>query len=90
MFVDAYKNYNIHFMIETHSEYLIRKLQVMVADKDWSLKSDDISLNYVENIGGGISSNRLIVIQEDGRLSEPFGPGFFDESKKLVMKMLKF
>ena len=90
MFVEAYQKYNIHFIIETHSEYLIRKLQVMVADKDNSLASNDVSLNYVEKDENGVSTNRKIEILEDGRLSEPFGPGFFDESKTLVMEMLKF
>ena len=90
MFVEAYQKYNIHFIIETHSEYLIRKLQVMVADKENNLTPNDVSLNYVEKDKNGVSSNRKIEILEDGRLSEPFGPGFFDESKSLVMKMLKF
>ncbi|MBP5516127.1 MAG: DUF3696 domain-containing protein [Bacteroidales bacterium] len=90
MFLEAYQKYNIHFIIETHSEYLIRKLQVMVADKDNTITSNEVSLNYVEKDGNGVSTNRKIEILEDGRLSEPFGPGFFDESKSLVMQMLKF
>lgn len=90
LFVEAYKKYNIHFIIETHSEYLIRKLQVLVADKENELSSNEVSLNYVEKDENGVSTNRKIEILEDGRLSEPFGPGFFDESKSLVMQMLKF
>lgn len=90
MFVEAYQKYNIHFIIETHSEYLIRKLQVMVANKENFLTSIDVSLNYVEKDENGESTNRKIEILEDGRLSEPFGSGFFDESKTLVMEMLKF
>ena len=31
MFLEAYKTYNIHFIIETHSEYLIRESQVLVS-----------------------------------------------------------
>lgn len=90
MFVEAYQKYNIHFIIETHSEYLIRKLQVMVADKENALTSSDVSLNYVEKDENSTSHNRHITILEDGRLNESFGPGFFDESKSLVMQMLKF
>lgn len=90
MFVEAYQKYNIHFIIETHSEYLIRKLQVLVADKENKLTPNDVSLNYVDKDENGVSHNRQIKIQEDGRLSDPFGPGFFDESKSLVMQMLKF
>ena len=90
MFVEAYQKYNIHFIIETHSEYLIRKLQVMVADKDNSLTSNDVSLNYVEKDENGVSTNRKIEILEDGRLSEPFGPGFFDQADMLAMDLLKY
>ena len=90
MFVEAYQNHGTHFIIETHSEYLIRNLQVMVADKENVLTPNDVSLNYVEKDENGVSTNRKIDILEDGRLSKPFGTGFFDESKNLVMKMLKF
>lgn len=89
MFVEAYQKYNIHFIIETHSEYLIRKLQVMVADKGNALTPNDVSLNYVEKDEHGISTNRKIDILEDGRLSEPFGPGFCDEATGLSMELLR-
>ena len=90
MFVEAYQKYNIHFIIETHSEYLIRKLQVLVADKENELAPNDVSLNYVDKDENGISTNRKIEILEDGRLSEPFGPGFFDEADSLAMDLMKF
>ncbi len=89
MFVEAYQKYNIHFIIETHSEYLIRKLQVMVADKENTLTSDDVSFNYVEKDEDGVSHNRQIKVLEDGRLNMPFGPGFFDEATDLSMRLLK-
>ena len=89
MFVEAYQKYNIHFIIETHSEYLIRKLQVLVADKENKFTPNDVSLNYVDKDENGISTNRKIEILEDGRLSEPFGPGFFDEATGLSMHLLK-
>lgn len=90
MFVEAYQKYNIHFIIETHSEYLIRKLQVLVADKGNDLTPNDVSLNYVDKDENGISTNRKIEILEDGRLSEPFGPGFFDEADSLAMDLMKY
>ena len=90
MFVEAYQKYNIHFIIETHSEYLIRKLQVLVADKENKLTPNDVSLNYVDKDENGVSHNRQIKIQEDGRLSEPFGPGFFDEADGLAMELMRY
>ena len=90
MFAEAYRKYNIHFIIETHSEYLIRKLQVMVADKKSEISSHEVSLNYVENNAETTAVNRKILIQKDGRLSEPFGKGFFDEADSLAMDILKY
>ena len=85
MFVEAYQKYNIHFIIETHSEYLIRKLQVLVAEK--KLKAEDVSLNYVEKNEEGVSHNRQIKIKDDGRLDGSFGEGFYDEAGGLSRQL---
>lgn len=87
MFVEAYQKYNIHFIIETHSEYLIRKLQVMVADKENSLASSNVSLNYVKKDENGTSHNRNIEIRDDGSLLGEFGTGFYDEAVSLSMQL---
>lgn len=89
MFVEAYQKYNIHFIIETHSEYLIRKLQVLVADKENALSPNDVSLNYVEKDENGISTNRKIEVQEDGGLSDSFGSGFYDEADSLALDLFR-
>lgn len=89
LFVEAYQKYNIHFIVETHSEYLIRKLQVLVADKENALVPNDISLNYVEKDESGVSTNRKIELAEDGRLMDSFGEGFFDEAGGLSRQLLK-
>lgn len=89
MFVEAYQEFNIHFIIETHSEYLIRKLQVMVADKDNALTPNDVSLNYVEKGEDGVSHNRQIKIREDGGLIGQFGSGFFDEADELALELFR-
>lgn len=88
LFVEAYQKFNTRFIIETHSEYLIRKLQVLVADKENALAPNDISLNYVEKDENGVSTNRKIDVLEDGCLSSPFGTGFFDEADNLSMDLL--
>lgn len=89
MFVEAYQKFNIHFIIETHSEYLIRRLQVLVADKENAITPKEISLNYVEKDGNtGVSSNRKIEVCEDGYLDDTFGEGFFDEATKWSKKLI--
>lgn len=91
MFMDAYKTYNIRFIVETHSEYLIRKLQTLVAKKE--LKPDEVSLHYIYHHDkskrpAGKPQVLKINIREDGRLNEPFGSGFFDEADNLAMDLL--
>jgi AAA15 family ATPase/GTPase len=89
MIVDAYKSYNIHFMIETHSEYLIRKLQLLVANK--KTDSDEVSILYVnsaEDDPDGKVQVRSIQICKDGYLDDSFGPGFFDEATSLSRQLM--
>ena len=90
LFLEAYQKYNIHFIIETHSEYLIRKLQLHVADKKVEFSSDDVSLNYIDTDEEGFAFNKPIEVQEDGRLKESFGSGFFDEADKLAVELIMF
>lgn len=96
MFVEAYKKYNINFIIETHSEYLIRKLQVLVAnnnhDSECHINNNDASILYVNS---PISTSYAVEPQvkqisfcEDGYLDNTFGPGFFDEATNLSQKLL--
>lgn len=91
MFVEAYKNYNIHFIIETHSEYLIRMLQLLVAQKE--IEPDSISISYVytsEETSRPLYAPQIqsITINEDGSLCGKFGKGFFNEADNLAMMLL--
>jgi len=89
MFVDAYRNYNVHFIIETHSEYIIRKLQLLVANKE--VKDSAISILYVydeKNRPAYEPQVKEIGIREDGMLNGNFGEGFFDEADMLSMFLL--
>ena len=90
MFFEAYKEYNIQFIIETHSEYLLRKVQTLVGAK--KLSSEEVSMIYVEDdeaVKNGAPKVRRIPIKDDGRLAEPFGPGFYDEADSLSMDLLR-
>lgn len=86
MFLEAYTNYGINFIIETHSEYLVRKLQTMVARKQ--IDKELISLTYVESDNPSNKKARRILIKDDGCLTEPFGEGFYDEADNLAMSLL--
>ena len=87
--VDAYTKHHVHFIIETHSEYIIRKLQLLVANK--KIKNTDVSILYVydeKNRPGYEPQVKKIGIRKDGMLNGNFGEGFFDEADMLSMFLL--
>jgi AAA15 family ATPase/GTPase len=89
IFVDAMTKYNVNFIIETHSEYIIRKLQLLVAKKN--VNPSDISLLYVydeKNRPKHEPHIKQINIRKDGMLDGSFGDGFFDEADMLSMFLL--
>ncbi len=96
MFVDAYQKGKIHFIIETHSEYLIRRLQLLVAgvdvDAEKKLDKNDVSIAYIYTKEEAEKENqprvKNISIFENGYLSGTFGKGFFDEATKLSRKLM--
>jgi predicted ATP-dependent endonuclease of OLD family len=82
----------IRYIIETHSEYFVRKLQKMVAEK--TMEHDLISIHYFnsdKNVDEdqGEPKVKNILIKNNGTLSQSFGPGFFDESGKLSLDLLR-
>ena len=90
VFLMNYSNTNIQLIIETHSEYLIRKLQYLTAKKE--IKPEDTRIYYFHdpnNIPKGEKQIKELTIREDGMMDDDFGPGFFDESTRLTMDLLK-
>ena len=87
--IDAYENYGIHFMVESHSEYLIRKLQLSVAQKE--VKNESISLLYVNSATRPSYMPMIsdIGIDKNGNLKNEFGSGFFDEALRLSRELFK-
>ena len=87
--VDAYKLHGVHFLIESHSEYLIRKLQLLIAQKE--ISSDNVSLLYVNPINrpSYLPAISNIGVDADGLLRNSFGTGFFDESTLLSNKLFR-
>lgn len=84
MFMEAIKKFNIQLIVETHSEYLIRKLQYLTAKKE--ISSEDTQIYYFyppEEVPEGENQIYPINILEDGSLSKNFGKGFFDEAGNL-------
>jgi hypothetical protein len=82
VFAECYKEYNFTFIIETHSEYLVRKLQYLIAKKE--LRADDAIIYYFQKEGG---KPYPISINDRGSMSRPFDKGFFDEADKIALEL---
>ena len=85
------QEYGYRFIIETHSEYLIRKTQVIVKnnfnDVDRPLKENPFKVYYF-NSSSSEEPYYEIVYQNDGNFSNDFGRGFFDEASNLAFEIL--
>lgn len=92
MFYDAYQKYNIHFIIETHSEYLVRKTQVLVAEAKYK---DEQELNakcpfkvyYLPRPEDGLPYE--MEYRTTGGFINQFGEGFFDEAARWDMAIIQ-
>lgn len=95
LIVDMNKTFGMRFIIETHSEYMIRKLQNLSFDDESKETVQNTKVIYfrgTEDFENDPSNNKRkcyeIKIDENGMLSRPFGPGFYDEAGKLTLNLL--
>ena len=76
-------------LIETHSEHLIRALQVMIADPNCFINNKMVKIYYVDKDGEGESYIKEMEITEEGQFVEEWPSGFFDKSFELSRALLK-
>lgn len=84
---DVCTNYKLRFIVETHSEYLIRKSQVIVADenKKTNIIENRFKVYYLPDDG---TLPYEMEYRADGKFSNEFGTGFFDEANNLLFDIL--
>lgn len=76
-------------LLETHSEHLIRKLQVLVADPDVMLKEDQVAIYYVDKDEKGDSHVQKMELCANGQFETAWPSGFFDKSYELTKLLMK-
>ncbi|UQY35514.1 DUF3696 domain-containing protein [Pseudomonas fulva] len=80
----------IRFIIETHSEHLLRGLQLAISENSISkavgISKSDLRVVYFPSEEGNTSFE--IEINDDGELVEGWPAGFFDESYNLTKQMI--
>ena len=88
LFYDVFSRYGIRFIIETHSEYMVRKSQVIVKEKiegkDFSIENNPFNVYFFDSEEGPYQME----YRPDGNFSNEFGTGFFDEANKLLYDIL--
>ena len=90
LFAYIMKNAGSSFLVETHSEYLIRKLQYLIRKTDSPLKPEDVVIYYFyppDDIPPGEKQIKKIEIDEEGNLTDNFGTGFYDESSRIALEL---
>ncbi|MDA8894937.1 DUF3696 domain-containing protein [Flavobacteriales bacterium] len=87
LIIDANNKFSIQFIIETHSEYLIRKLQYWTSIG--KINPEQTILNYFDKdqLKKTIKINQ-ITIDKTGNLSDNLGEGFIDHAPKLMLDLL--
>lgn len=91
VFVEIINQYpELNFIIETHSEYMIRKLQYLTAKNEINPSK---SIIYYFNADKYVTATepkvKAIEITSNGNLTDTFGPGFYDEATHLQFNLMK-
>lgn len=82
-----------NIIMETHSEHIIKSLQLEVTkyhatDGEQGISKDDIAILYVSNVDGE-ANVREMKLDETGSFTEPWPDDFFELSADLTMERLK-
>ena len=88
LFVHLSRPEGAHTVVETHSEYLVRRLQYLVAKGE--VEPERVALYYLGPDPEAKDYVRRIEIDRHGQLSQEFGAGFFDEATNLMVNLYKF
>ena len=92
LFLYLNREYFCRFLIETHSEYIVRKTQVLVAGQDYKdeddLKEHNPFMVYFFEPNASDRPRRMDYAVS-GAFKDKFGEGFFDEASKWDMTIIR-
>lgn len=86
--IDAINTFEIRFLIETHSEYIIRKTQLLIAEEKLSTL-DSVIYYFPSHSKSESLKISKIRVNSNGTLDSEFGSGFYDEATNLKLELLK-
>lgn len=93
LFVDGVNRHELSFLIETHSEHLVMRLQRRMREQAagelpegaTQIKPDDISFIYLDRNDQGTVTACQIGLTADGKFDSPWPRGFFSERAAEVL-----
>ena len=87
LFHETHNEYWIDFIVETHSEYLIRRAQLLVRSNDYALEAAEnpFFVSYCPGEGNPYH----LQFEETGKFNRSFGPGFFDVADDAAMELYR-
>lgn len=85
LFAEVNKEHKFRFVIETHSEYIIRKSQAMVANGDVEFEKNPFKVFFFPDEGEPYDME----YQESGLFKNKFDEGFFDEASRQHVVVMK-
>ena len=90
LFCDVFKKWGIRFIIETHSEYLVRHAQFVVASRKYKYQQESIERNPFKVYYFRQDDVPYDMILEDtGRFRNSFGNGFFNVAATESLRLSK-
>lgn len=85
--IDFIKSAMSTYIIETHSEHIVRKLQVLIAKGE--LSKDKVAIYYFDKDDKtGITSISEMEFEDNGFFKKPWPDGFFDDSYNLATELI--
>jgi len=84
LFADIHKEFGYNVIVETHSEYLIRRTQALIATGKIPYQKNPFHVYYFPQ--GGLPYD--MEYQENGSFAKKFGKGFYDEADSLALELL--
>jgi len=89
LFLEVKDKYNINFLIETHSEYILRRSQVLVVNNDFEVGANPnpfFAYYFPKEI---MQQPYLMKYNTDGSFKQNFGEGFFDVASSSALELIK-
>lgn len=75
------------YIIETHSEHIVRMLQVLIKEKKYKIKPEDVKIYYFSRGENTFNVSEHTILQ-NGHLDKNFPSGFYDNSYNLTKSLL--